>query len=145
MYQWASTTLHSAIVQLLDYGISVLIIKYSSSAFAACSGSSVMMYNGQMQPSLHIVIEALNCHWLPFWDIMVPDIHVYQDIPVATKVDVLLIGWRGWDAFIHRVVCHLDDLCRRRRRRWWKGRKLVALKPVLLCCFSRIRKWNRPQ
>ena len=72
-------------VLFLDYGISTsaLIGNYSSSAFAACSGSNVMMHHGQTQPSLHIVIEALNCHWLPSWDVMVPDIHVLQDIPVA--------------------------------------------------------------
>ena len=69
---------------------------------------------------------------------MVADVHVHHDVPVATKVNVLRVGWRSRDALIHRVVCHLNSRCKERGSTWERGRsgEPVALGPVLLCCWK---------
>lgn len=36
---------------------------------------------------------------------MVPDVHVHHNIPVATKVSVLHVGWRSRDASVRIQGC----------------------------------------
>ena len=69
---------------------------------------------------------------------MVADVHVHHDVPVATKVRVLHVGWRSRDTSIHRVVCHLNTWYKGRGRAWVRRMRgePVALRPVL-CCWKK--------